>query len=128
MSAWVSLDGRRNAFVVAATATAIASVAYALILRNVYFGDSAVTALDDIGEAVAAGLASAACAWAASRATGRERLGWTLMGVSAGLGAAGGAEWPIYEVGLHVEVLYPSLALAGLLAADPFASGAMRGP
>src|SRR5204863_7867184 len=126
MSAWVSLDGRRNAFVVAATAAAIASVAYALILRNVYFGDSAVTALDDIGEAVAAGLASAACAWAASRATGRDRLGWTLMGVSAGLWAAGEVVWSIYEVGLHVEVPYPSLADAGFLAAVPFAVGGIR--
>src|SRR5947207_3754942 len=126
MSAWVSLDGRRKAFVVAATATAIASVAYALILRNVYFGDSAVTALDDIGEAVAAGLASAACAWAASRATGRDRLGWTLMGVSAGLWAAGEVVWSIYEVGLHVEVPYPSLADAGFLAAVPFAIGGIR--
>ena len=113
MSAWVSLEGRRRTFVVAAAATAVASVAYALILRNVYFGDSAVTALDDIGEAVAAGLASAACAWAASRATGRDRLGWTLMGVSAGLWAAGEVVWSIYEVGLHVEVPYPSLADAG---------------
>ena len=126
MSAWVSLDGRRKAFVVAATATAIASVAYALILRNVYFGDSAVTALDDIGEAVAAGLASAACAWAARRATGRDRLGWTLMGVSAGLWAAGEVVWSIYEVGLHVEVPYPSLADAGFLAAVPFAIGGIR--
>jgi len=126
MSAWVSLDGRRKAFVVAATATAIASVAYALILRNVYFGDSAVTALDDIGEAVAAGLASAACAWAASRATGRDRLGWRLMGVSAGLWAAGEVVWSIYEVGLHVEVPYPSLADAGFLAAVPFAIGGIR--
>src|SRR5439155_12194313 len=126
MSAWVSLDGRRKAFVVAATATAIASVAYALILRNVYFGDSAVTALDDIGEAVAAGLASAACAWAASRAAGRDRLGWTLMGISAGLWAAGEVVWSIYEVGLHVEVPYPSLADAEFLAAVPFAIGGIR--
>src|SRR5256885_15409112 len=126
MSAWVSLQGRRRTFVVAATATAIASVAYALILRNVYFGDSAVTALDDIGEAVAAGLASAACAWAASRATGRDRLGWTLMGISAGLWAAGEVVWSVYEVGLHVEVPYPSPADVGFLAAVPFAIGGIR--
>ncbi len=126
MSAWVSLEGRRRTFVVAAAATAVASVAYALILRNVYFGDSAVTALDDIGEAVAAGLASAACGWAASRATGRDRLGWALMGISAGLWAAGEVVWSIYEVGLHVEVPYPSLADAGFLAAVPFAIGGIR--
>src|SRR2546430_12329983 len=126
MSAWVSLDGRRKAFVVAAAATGVASVAYALILRNVYFGDSAVTALDDIGEAVAAGLASAACGWAASRATGRDRLGWTLMGISAGLWAAGEVVWSIYEVGMGVQVPYPSLADAGFLAAVPFSVAGIR--
>jgi len=125
MSAWVSLEGRRRTFVVAAAATAVASVAYALILRNVYFGDSAVTALDDIGEAVAAGLASAACGWAASRATGRDRLGWALMGISAGLWAAGEVVWSIYEVGMGAQP-YPSPADLGFLAAVPFAIAGIR--
>ena len=126
MSAWVTSDRRRRVFVIAAAAAALVSVAYALILHNLYFGDRAVTALDDIGEAVAAGLASAACAWAASRATGRDRLGWALMSVSACLWAAGEVVWSIYEVGMQVAVPYPSLADAGFLAAVPFAVGAIR--
>src|SRR5881394_3328038 len=126
MSVWVTSDRRRRVFVIAAAAAALVSVAYALILRNVYFGDSAVTALDDIGEAVAAALASAACGWAASRATGRDRLGWTLMGISAGLWAAGEVVWSIYEVGLNVATPYPSLADVGFLAAVPFAIGGIR--
>lgn len=109
-----------------AAAAGLASVAYALILRNVYFGPHAVTAIDDIGEAVAAALASAACAWAASRAAGKVRLGWALMSISAGLWAAGEVVWSIYEVGLGVEVPFPSLADVGFLSAVPFAVAGIR--
>jgi hypothetical protein len=122
----MTADPRRRVFAVAVGLTVVASIAYALILGNVWFGDQAVTALDDIGEAVAAGLAAAACAWAASRARGRDRLGWTLMGISAALWCAGEIVWSVYEVGLQVEVPYPSLADAGFLAAVPFAIGGIR--
>jgi hypothetical protein len=121
MSAWVAVDRRRRSFAVAASAVLVLSIAYALVLHNVYFGDRAVTALDDIGEAVAAGLAAAACAWAANKGSGRERLGWALMAISAGVWAAGEVVWSIYEVGLNVPTPYPSLADAGFLAAVPFA-------
>jgi hypothetical protein len=127
MSAWIASDPRRRIFAGAAAVTVIASIAYALILHNVYFGDRAVTALDDIGEAVAAAMAALACAWAASRASGRDRLGWALMSISAGLWGAGEVVWSIYEVGLQVEVPYPSMADAGFLAAVPFAIGGIRG-
>src|SRR4029077_11116266 len=82
MSAWVALDNRRKTFAVLVVAVAIASVAYALIIRNVIFGAQAVTAIDELGEAAAAAVAAGACAWAASRARGRDRLGWTLMAIS----------------------------------------------
>src|SRR5438132_4475484 len=126
MSAWAALNGRRKIFVSVAAAVVLVSVAYALTLRYVYFGDQAVTAIDDLGEAVAAAIASAACAWAASRAAGKDRLGWALMGISGGLWAAGEVVWSIYEVGLGVDVPYPSLADVGFLAAVPFALAGIR--
>jgi diguanylate cyclase len=126
MGAWIAVDDRRKTFVAVAAVVALASVAYALILRNVYFGQQAVTAIDDIGEAVAAALASTACVWAARRASGKDRLGWALMGISAGLWAAGEVVWSIYEVGLGVPTPYPSLADAGFLAAVPFAFAGIR--
>jgi len=126
MSAWATLDGRRKIFVSVAAAVALVSVAYALTLRYVYFGDQAVTAIDDIGEALAAAIAAVACAWAASNAAGKDRLGWALMGISAGLWAAGEVVWSIYEVGLAVDVPYPSLADVGFLAAVPFALAGIR--
>src|SRR2546425_3865672 len=126
MSAWIRADGRRKPFVAAAAAVALVSLAYALNIRTVFFGPHAVTAIDDIGEAVAAALASLACAWAASRAAGKDRLGWALMSISAGLWAAGEVVWSYYEVGLGVQVPYPSLADAGFLSAVPFAIAGLR--
>src|SRR5712671_1162097 len=116
MDAWRALDGRRRTFAILAAAVALSSVLYALNIRTVFVGQHAVTAIDDIGEALAAALASAACVWAARRARGRDRLGWSLMGTSAALWAAGEVVWSIYEVGMGVTVPYPSLADAGIRA------------
>jgi len=122
----MALDSRRRTFVIAFAAVALVSVAYALNIRTVFFGQHAVTATDDIGEAVAAAIASAACVWAASRSAGKDRLGWALMSISAGLWAAGEVVWSIYEVGMGVPVPYPSLADVGFLAAVPFAIAGIR--
>ena len=126
MGGWIASDIRHRNFAIVAAAVALASVVYALILKQVWFGDQAVTAIDDIGEAVAAGLAAAACAWAAARSRGKDRIGWTLMSISAALWAAGEVVWSIYEVGMGVEVPYPSLADAGFLAAVPLAIAGIR--
>ncbi|HEX9098883.1 MAG TPA: hypothetical protein VF956_05280 [Candidatus Dormibacteraeota bacterium] len=126
MAALMALDGRRRTFVILAGAVALISVVYALDIRLVLVGPHGVTAIDDIGEAVAAGIASVACIWAARQARGRDRLGWALMGTSAGLWAAGETVWSVYEVGLGQAVPYPSLADVGFLAAVPFAFAGIR--
>jgi len=126
MSSWVALDNRRRTFAIVVATVVVASIVYALDIRFVILGQRGVTAVDDIGEAVAAGIASAACAWAATRAVGKDRLGWALMSISTGLWAAGEVVWSIYEVGMGVAVPYPSLADAGFLAAVPFAVGGIR--
>jgi signal transduction histidine kinase len=48
------------------------------------------------------------------------------MSISAALWAAGEVVWSIYEVGMGVEVPYPSLADAGFLAAVPLAIAGIR--
>jgi diguanylate cyclase len=126
MSAWITQDRRHRVFAGALAAVLLASIVYALILKTGVFGDQAVTAIDDLGEALAAGIASAACAWAAKRAAGKERLGWTLMGISTGLWAAGELAWSYYEVWQQATVPIPSLADAGFLGAVPFAIGGIR--
>jgi hypothetical protein len=121
MSTWASWDRRQRTFAIAVATVAIVSVVYALDIRYVLLGPRGVTAVDDIGEAVAAALASAACAWAATRSTGRDRLAWALMSISTGLWAAGEVAWSYFEVGLKIPTPYPSLADVGFLSAVPFA-------
>src|SRR5438128_1067534 len=67
----------------------------------------ASTAIDDVGEALAALTAAAACAWGASQTAGRIRVGWTLLSISAAAWAAGETVWSVYEVGLGQPVPYP---------------------
>ncbi|HKV89227.1 MAG TPA: hypothetical protein VJT78_14630 [Candidatus Dormibacteraeota bacterium] len=126
MVAWNSLTTRWKIFLILAGAVVIVSVAYALNIRFVLLGDKGVTAVDDFGEAIAAAVAAAACGLAATRAQGKDRLGWALMGTSAGLWSAGEVVWSIYEVILGVPTPYPSLADAGFLAAVPFAIAGIR--
>src|SRR5258708_29189241 len=113
-------EHRRKAFATVVATVVVASVVYALDIRFLLLGARGVTAVDDIGEAVAAAIASAACAWAATRAVGRDRLGWTLISISTGLWSAGEVVWAIYEVRMRVAVPYPSPPAAGFLAPVPF--------
>ncbi len=126
MSAWATWDTRKRIYLSAAVVVLLASIAYALILKTGVFGDRAVTIIDDLGEALAAAIGSAACLWASRRAAGKERLGWTLMSVSTGVWSAGELVWSYYEVWQQVTVPYPSLADAGFLGAVPFAVGGIR--
>lgn len=113
-------------FSAAAAIVLLASIAYAAILKFGIFGDTAVTAIDDIGEALAAAIASGACAWAATRSTGKDRLGWTLLSISTGLWSAGEIAWSVYEVFLQVTVPYPGPPDVGFLGAVPFAMAGIR--
>lgn len=126
MSAAIGSERRARTFAAAAGVVLAASIFYAVILKFGLFGDRAVTTIDDLGEAVAAAIASGACAWAATRASGKDRIGWSLMSISTGLWAAGEVVWSIYEVFLQVTVPYPSLADAGFLSAVPFAMAGIR--
>src|SRR2546429_3417256 len=98
MSAWSTWDTRTRKFAAAAAVVLVASIAYAFILKTGLFGDRTVTIIDDLGEAAAAAIASGACAWAATRAGGKERLGRAVMSISPGLWAPGGPVWFDYRV------------------------------
>lgn len=122
----IAADRRQTIFNAAVAAVAIASVFYALILKFEPFNQQTVIAIDDVGEALAAAIACGACAWAARRATGRNRLGWALMSVSTGLWSAGQVLWAIYEVVLQQQVPQPGLVDIGFLSAVPFAVAGIR--
>jgi len=108
--------------VVGAVLAAAASVAFTSVLVFHPWGGYWVTAVDDVGEAVAALIAAAACAWAATRTERRLQLGWTLLALSAASWGAGEVVWSVYEVGLGMAVPFPSLADVGFLAAVPLAA------
>ena len=126
MGATTSWDTRHRIFAAAIAAVAILSVFYALTLHYVFFGQRVVIAIDDVGEALSAAIAAGACAWAARRAEGRNRLGWALMAVSTGLWSAGQVVWTIYEVVMRVAVPQPGLVDIGFLSAVPFAVAGIR--
>ena len=111
--------GRRPRFAVGAALVAIISVAFASWIALQIGGASLTTAVDDIGEAVAAGVAAASCAIAARRAVGQLRLAWGLLAAAAASWCAGEIVWSIYEVGFGEAVPFPSAADIGFLAAIP---------
>ena len=114
-------DGRSAwwAFVLAAPVCALFALAFIVWLALRIGGDTVTTAVDDIGEAVAALVAALSCAWAAWKSTGSLRHAWALIAGAAATWCAGEIVWAVYEVGFGVSVPYPGLPDAGFVAAIP---------
>src|ERR1700692_3198904 len=110
-----------NEFALACAGATAAAIAIVLILGFNLGGDRFAIGVDDIGEALAALIAAAACAWTASRSIGRFRRGWALMAASAAAWSIGEFIWSAYEVVLNVVVPFPSAADLGFLLAVPLA-------
>jgi PAS domain S-box-containing protein len=84
-----------------------------------FVSDDATVALDDLGEAVAALVAAASCAYAAYCNAGRVRLAWAFFAASALSWGVGELVWSWYEVVRGEDVPFPSAADAGYLLAVP---------
>jgi two-component system, sensor histidine kinase and response regulator len=84
-------------------------------------GDRATIAVDDIGEALASGLAAISLALAARRSTGRLRLAWALLAAAAVSWTVGEGIWSWYQVVEGAVVPNPSAADTGFLLAIPLA-------
>ena len=108
-------------FAVATAAATALAVGFVIVVGLPLGGERLVVAVDDIGEGVAALIATAACAWTAMRSKGRLRRGWALMAASAGAWCVGELVWSLYEVVLGVASPFPSVADAGFLLAVPLA-------
>jgi PAS domain S-box-containing protein len=115
----------RRVFLFAAAAAALTLVGFIALMQFRIGGDRAMVVVDDIGEAAAAFVAVVCCGIAVSRTRGRPRVGWALLSVSAFSWGAGEIVWSIYELGLGIDVPYPSAADAGFLAAIPLAIAGM---
>jgi two-component system, sensor histidine kinase and response regulator len=112
----------RKVFLWAVAATVLAIGVFVAWVELRIGGDRATIAFDDIGEAVAAFVATVCCALAARRSSGRPQLGWGLLSASAATWGAGEIVWSVYEVGMGISVPYPSAADAGFLGAMPLAA------
>jgi diguanylate cyclase len=109
-----------------ALATAVgAIVAFLAFLVVRPAGDATIALVANLSTGVAPMVAAACCARAATRATGRSRRAWALLGCSAASWGAGQAVWFWYEQVAHWELPFPSLADLGYLGAIPLAVLAM---
>jgi diguanylate cyclase (GGDEF)-like protein/PAS domain S-box-containing protein len=87
-------------------------------------GAATAAAVSNVGQAVAALTAAAACWWAAWRRP-RVRRVWACLGGFAFSWGAGQVVWTWYENVLGREVPFPSLADVGFLAAVPLAAAGL---
>jgi signal transduction histidine kinase len=108
-------------FRAAAVGMLTAVVAYELVINLQLGGPSFATAVDDIGQALAALLAGIACGVAACRTGHSTRLGWALLAAAAFSWATGEIFWSYLEVGLGQVVPSPSPADIGFELMVPFA-------
>jgi two-component system sensor histidine kinase/response regulator len=116
---------RWRSFAIAGGLATAASAAFITWTALGLGGTQVTIAVDDIGEAVAALIAAASCARAAVSATGRTRVGWTLLAASAASWSAGEVIWSVNEVGLGIGLPFPSAADGGFLLAIPLAIAAI---
>jgi diguanylate cyclase (GGDEF)-like protein/PAS domain S-box-containing protein len=100
---------------------ALAAIAFATWMELQLGGPTLTTAVDDIGEAVAAGVAAISCGLAGMRTQGRLRRAWLLLAASAASWCLGEVVWSVYEVGLGIIPISPSVTDIGFLAAIPLA-------
>ncbi|WP_159440921.1 putative bifunctional diguanylate cyclase/phosphodiesterase [Jatrophihabitans endophyticus] len=124
----------RTRWAVGVAATAFVGVLAAfLIVRP--GGPTAVRAVDDVAEFVAAFAGAVPCVWRATRTAGRSRASWLLVAAALVSWGAGEVVWTWYEVVARTEnpfpspadlgfLLFPVLALTGLLLRP---SAAFRG-
>jgi two-component system sensor histidine kinase/response regulator len=112
-------DWRR--FALAASAAFIVAVAFLVWTGFRIGGDKPTIAVDDIGEAVASGIAAVSLALAARRSSGRLRVAWAVLAAAAASWTVGEAIWSYYEVFRGVAVPFPSAADAGFLLEIPLA-------
>src|SRR5215831_17245140 len=116
----LGLEGWRP-FTIAAIAAGVASVVFALWTYNRWVSDDVTVGVDDIGEAVAALIATGSCGYAAWRNSGRVRVAWALFGASALSWGLGEVIWSWNEVVRGQTLPFPSIADLGFLVAIPLA-------
>jgi diguanylate cyclase (GGDEF)-like protein len=99
----------------AALAAAGLVAVFAVVLHLRPGGSFVVRAIDDLGEAAAAGIAAVPCFRRAAGGYGRWRWSWALLGAALASWSIGELIWSYYELISSKETPFPSLADAGFL-------------
>lgn len=114
------LDRRTRHFLSWALLFGLVTVAFLVWMIAAIGGPRVTDAVDDVGEGVAALVATVACGVAALHVPSRQSR-WVLLGASSFAWAAGEAVWTYYDLVRDVPVPFPSLADVGFLSAVPLA-------
>ncbi len=112
---------RWRRFVTFGCAFALAAIAFVTWMKLQLGGATLTMAVDDVGEAVAAGIAAVSCGFAGMRTQGRLRRAWFLLAASVASWCLGEIVWSVYEVGFGITPTSPALSDIGFLAAIPLA-------
>ncbi len=108
-------------FIAFGCAFALAAIAFVSWMQLQLGGQTLTNAVDDIGEAVAAGVTAVSCGLAGMRTQGRLRRAWMLLAASAASWCLGEVVWSVYEVGMGITPISPWVTDIGFLAAIPLA-------
>ena len=94
---------------------ALLGIAFVVVLRIPGVSDLTVLLLSNLGQLLAAALASVGCGLAARRTHDQRRRAWSWLSAGTASWAAGQVVWSYYEIVLGREVPFPSLADVGFL-------------
>jgi diguanylate cyclase len=108
-------DRGNRAFWLPAVVAGLAFAAIVVALLTGLGGAVQVRWVDDLGQLAFAAVSSLACAFAAVRAVGRQRVAWWAIAVGMGAWALGEVVWCGYELLANTETPFPSAADAGYL-------------
>lgn len=112
-------------FTILVSIAVIAAVAFAADALFKPLGIPVRTMVDNVGQILAALIASSACGWKATRTTGKERRGWILLGLSAGALALGQVIYAFYALVLATPDSVPALVQLAYVGGGPLAAAAM---
>jgi PAS domain S-box-containing protein len=113
-------------FTILVAIAVIATAAFAADAVFIPLGIPVRTMVDSLGQILAAVIASAACAWNATRtARKKERTGWILLALSAGALALGQVVYAYYAAVLATPDSVPAIVQLAYVGGGPLAAAAM---
>jgi PAS domain S-box-containing protein len=113
-------------FTVLASLAVIAAIAFAADAVFKPLGIPGRTVVDNVGQILAAVIASGACAWKATHtAAKKERSGWILLGLSTGALALGQVIYAYYDLVLASPDSVPAIVQLAYVGGGPLAAAGM---